>query len=148
MRLHYVFSSLIVHCSDYFYLVHTNYASSLNMQHILMIFFISYIWIIQTHWICNVYTHTYMFFSLNWPCRMEKNYGSRWKAIPKKHYPPGEKPRSKTLTNLTFHRGAFIRGLFTCYQNYNYRGEDPVQWTKVTVDKTITILVKPTYVYV
>ena len=42
-----------------------------------------------------------------------KYIGSRWKA-PNISLPV-KSPQSKTWTNLTFHRGAFVKGLFTCY---------------------------------
>ena len=35
---------------------------------------------------------------------------------PEHHYgAPVKSPRSKTKTNQTFHRGVFVKGLFTCY---------------------------------
>ena len=44
--------------------------------------------------------------------------GSRWKApwtLAPRWKAPGLKP------NLTFHRGAFVRGLFTCYHHHAYQ---------------------------
>ena len=48
--------------------------------------------------------------------------GSRWKApwtLALRWKAPGLKPKL-TYRNLTFHRGAFVKGLFTCYPLFDH----------------------------